>query len=235
MKSSVEPIRGSDLERLRRILGLPVDDMRWLMGLTISRWSEYVHYIPDEPVPPAVALLARFYFEYPEKCPIPQWPTAHELYARLNGTLKELAIILGRESVSGFRWVKIKGEMSPIVKRLAYHLCNEIDEGRLPDWRRRVEAEALARGRSNIWHDGTWSSKEERQRLRDRLAERKAERKKLRLRDKASDADDEDDEDGDKAVGVVPAAKTSGTQADTGARASSDAAARNSASDTYET
>lgn len=160
------PAIGKDLQVFQRENGLTIDEARYLFGLTMNKWCDFVNKYGDEPISnTAVALLVRLYDEFPELIPEQKKATPAQLYGRIleidpEYTEKRFSLLLGRESSNGFRWLKREGAASPTVKRIAYHLYHDIlrkGSRGLRQWENIVEMEARARGVENFWIAGRWN------------------------------------------------------------------------------
>lgn len=170
------PVLGSDLHALKNALGLTVDDARWVFGISMNRWGDIVQKNADKPVKnPTIALLVRYFAMFPNKCPVPDRPSAEEVQKATDATLKRLGVLLGKEHVSGFRWIKLDRNMAPSAGRLAIHLNEEAKKGNLRWWEENlVEVEARARGVNDIFRSGSWKSKEEKAQDRADASTKKA-------------------------------------------------------------
>ncbi len=160
-----KPIIGADLDAIRSAMGLPVDDAKYLFGISGNRWNLYKRHRKYMSVPlakPALALLVRYLNKNPDKSIIPTYPTATELHTLVGGHMKTLSVLMGMEGAAGYRWIKRSKHMSPSVRRLSYFLKLELQAGRFDEWREMVETEARARGVTDIFQSGAWTTPESR-------------------------------------------------------------------------
>jgi hypothetical protein len=155
-----KPVTGADLLDLQDQLTLSTNDIRWVLGLSSNRWCSLTH--PDNMHHPvkniSLALLARFYSQNPDCCPVNQAPSADELRMIAQVNLKTLAVLLGKEPVSAHRWIKQGGKMSPPVARLARHLADLSSNGNMEYWYELLNQEANSRGLGDVMEAGSWSS-----------------------------------------------------------------------------
>lgn len=170
-----KPVTGLDLHRFRVETGLLIDEARRALGLTTAAWHRYtslktdrnsgeVVYDPKWPVPdPSVCLLVRYYSENPESVPRDRFPTPTEVWAKMkeNGseaepeTLENFGVRMGRERVSGWRWVENKGNFGGTCERLAAFWIRE-NRNRKGYWDNMVRREAKAQGLSDPFETGRW-------------------------------------------------------------------------------
>lgn len=153
------PVLGNDLEKLQYALGATVDEMRWLLGINAKYWNLYTKIAPRETVPkPALALLVRFYGEYPDAVPLRPRLNPQAVYEALGGTLKRLSLRLGTNETTGHRWIRKQTGFAPTTERLAHHMLEmSKDDKGIAAWEALVEKEAKARGIDDIWAAGSWS------------------------------------------------------------------------------
>jgi hypothetical protein len=160
MLTKHRPVTGADLLELQDQLQLSTNDIRWVLGLSSNRWCFLTH--PDNIHHPvkniSLALLARFYSQNPDRCPVNAAPDADELRTTVKVNLKTLAVLLGKEPVSAHRWIKQGGKMSPPVARLAKHLSDVSSTGNIKDWYELLNQEANSRGLGDVLETGSWSS-----------------------------------------------------------------------------
>lgn len=167
------PVVGSDLDDVRKMMGISASDACWVFGLSMTKWTELVRKQPDQPLTnPSLALLVRSYDRYPHLCPLPKLPDAEEFSAYVNEIMpidnKHLSIMMGNEASSAYRWLTQESNTSPVFKRLA-HVFMELGRSEkfrskssrrrlIYEWESMVDAEAKARGRDDIWKRGRWSN-----------------------------------------------------------------------------
>ncbi len=142
------PVLGVDLKIIQGLLGLSVDDARWLFGVSLPGWYAYtrrqnnvnkhagkreqlfdddtnagenVTKGPDEPVNESLALLIRFFDvmeKYVYEVGMPR-ATVHDLSKCMKGVcLRELSELLGRDQSASHRWFKEDARPHPTVARL---------------------------------------------------------------------------------------------------------------------
>jgi hypothetical protein len=129
-------------------------------------WSAWKQ-APNEPLPnPTAALTLRLYDHFPELAPRRPTPEAlHRLLTQILGRpvpLTELAVLLGREKTSGFRW-KARGEPSLPVSRLIEVLQKLLESHYLEgftQYRQLVLQEAAMRGIPDLLRAGIWKPTE---------------------------------------------------------------------------
>lgn len=167
------PVRGHDLNDVREKLMLSVEDMCWLIGISMPRWSLLTR--DENALKPlsdtTIAILVRVLDEYPEYNFVPQMPSPQEIFDALqavdsNITMKEASIMLGREASSCFHWIRRGRRAAPSVLRLGHILLNQVNGDQRSSktkfinyLRTIVVREANARGQRDIFEAGTWAIK----------------------------------------------------------------------------
>lgn len=176
------PVRGEDLDALRDALGLSTSDACWLYGLSMPAWTkiakrddpkEELHGARKPLANVTLALLVRVLQKYPEMCPVMPAPSAEEVFNTIAQSQpeidrKRMAIMFGCEASSGYRWLTTNSDLGPVLVRLykmfmRYHeeTKDSLRKGEklIKDWEKMVEAEAEARGVTNVFSRGRWKPK----------------------------------------------------------------------------
>lgn len=163
------PVAGKDLIAIKEQFGLSTADAAWLFGISITRWSQVVNKGYDEHVSdPTLALLVRLLDQHPELPVVPKAPTAEEMFSMVNQIVptdqKRFSIAMGSEASASYRWLKRGGRQPAALQRLFYFLSlcilsrTEGERIRLMDgWTKTVEAEAKARGVTDVFKAGRWT------------------------------------------------------------------------------
>lgn len=167
------PVRGQDLNDVREKLALSVEDMCWLLGMTMPRWSimtrdeNALNTISDT----TVAILVRILDEFPEFNFVPTMPSPQDIFEALvsldsNITMKEASILLGREGSSCFHWIKRGRRAAPSVLRLGRILLDQMNgdmrahKNKFLNYLRSIVVrEANCRGQRDIFGEGSWTVK----------------------------------------------------------------------------
>lgn len=181
MKSFIKtnvPVIGEDINALRDVLGLSTGDACWLYGISMTRWMEMTsnRLGHKDPVPnPTLALMVRALSSRPDISPIPVAPSAEEILGMINELgetvdKKRLAIMFGCEGSSGYRWITMRGKISPVLERLflVFRMLLKSALAKsagqaikfLDEWDEMVEDEARHRGISDIFSVGKWNVNE---------------------------------------------------------------------------
>lgn len=162
---------GRDLDVIRQYFGVLVADMSWLVGQSITRWTTVVRKEGDEPVAdPALALLMRVFDVAPHLNPIPQFPSAGEMYAyirelRPQTTAKEFALMFGAEGTAGYRWQRMGQRVGSNSARLMYYVKKLLDGSKNPaadleNYIKMVKTEGRVRGVEDLFGAGRWNTEE---------------------------------------------------------------------------
>lgn len=166
------PVIGRDLEEIKQLLGLSAGDTCYLLGLSITKWTSLVRTFPDEPLKdPTLALLVRFLDKYPEMSIMPVYPTATEMYEMFKSLVpsmdqRRFSVLFGAERAACSRWLRTGGSrISPDLARLMLYLRNQLlalpEEDRaqaIHEWADVVDLEGKARGVSNVFKVGRWTT-----------------------------------------------------------------------------
>lgn len=167
MGNAVEPpifkdrIKGFHLISLAERLKIPTRlETSYIMGIPPVTWYGYTNSKTKEgddiantlkPIERAsICILARLGFTFPERVQRTRYPDAQHLFSKLketkpNASLNHFSKLLGREISAGHRWLKRGHSFDGTTRRLALHLNDYLDEGRLPDWEKLVEHETRLR------------------------------------------------------------------------------------------
>lgn len=194
MTSPIE-ITSRHLTELQQVLGANVNDMCYLLGISISKWSQLkssVGGLGD----PALCMMIRWYLMHPELAPIKPAPTAREIFDLFNRvtpiTKNEFSLLFGQEKSASGRWLRDISpvDQSPAVKRL-FVIARDLLSGKKMSeqqdiienvWKPMIKAEGESRGLADVFKEGAWKSKEERsssihsKAIRDSYAARKKEK-----------------------------------------------------------
>ncbi|QIR16549.1 hypothetical protein [Shewanella aestuarii] len=124
-------------------------------------------------VPPDVEILIRLWDRYPSLMPLPPVVTATELRESLDVQMRELGLLLGKEEISGHRWIKYESgdrsngqNQTPLTRRLSlciYLMCHANLSNKYLNLTNEV---SQLRGLGNILESGSWKTKDDRIKLR---------------------------------------------------------------------
>lgn len=169
------PVRGQDVEDLREKLGLSMSDMIWMLGITPNRWSDITRddakLKPLEQTMAPIAIFTRLLDAHPEYCIVPKMPSARDIFDRLTAidpelNMKEVSLLLGRESSSCFQWLQCGRKFSPQVARLGNMIMKMMDDDKsggrsaLAKLAHHVKIESSARGVTDLSKNGSWGIKD---------------------------------------------------------------------------
>lgn len=169
MIPSNRPVIGQDIDDLRLSYGLSTADACYLFGMTMGKWS-LLKNSSNEPVKDAsLALLVRLLDGNPSLFAPPGYPTPHEMKKLLDecqGSPIEqrmLAIMLGNDGSSAYRWLRLGAQQNPSVQRLMLYLEkallslpeNERAEA-IEMWKDIVREEGVARTGKDVLKTGRW-------------------------------------------------------------------------------
>lgn len=162
------PVLGRDLEDVKLNFGLSTADTCWLLGMSMTKWTQLKNK-PDVPVTDTtLALLIRLLDQHPELPVMPAMPDASEMYELLNTSqkmdLRRFAILMGSESSAGYRWLNGPSRRPPAMQRLMFYMRMVLMGARSDDrqrivaeWIKTVSEEAQARGVQDIFKAGRWT------------------------------------------------------------------------------
>lgn len=164
------PVINKDLDDLRLSYGLSVMDACYLFGLNMGKWSA-MKSAPNEPVTDvSLALLVRLLNENPALFTPPEYPSPAEmkdLFDKSQGEpikQKDLAIMLGNNESSGYRWLRLNSNQKPSVSRLSLYLekmllsCKEDQRhDLLEEWMKVVHQEGYVRTNKDVFVTGQWT------------------------------------------------------------------------------
>jgi hypothetical protein len=165
------PVYGLDLENLRARLGVSAMDMSFILGISITKWSQFINHYRNEPIPSVgIEAWVRYLSAHPEANPLPKFPEPAELFDMIKGarkvTNKYFANATFRQSSSGYRWMTLKGRASPVHQRILYALKHHLAslpknqmQNALIEWDKMVMEIGQARGIENVFKAGTWTNK----------------------------------------------------------------------------
>lgn len=166
------PVLGRDLDELKQLFGLSSPDTCYLLGISISKWSELIGKGADKPIEdPTLALLARILDLHPGLISLPQYPDVQdmfELFKKVNPSIdqKRFSILMGGEASSGHRWLKSRPRMTATMPRLMLYLQRMIESSpdggwkELKTWSEIVRLEGNARGVEDVFKAGRWTVSE---------------------------------------------------------------------------
>lgn len=116
-----KPVRGSDINRVERLLGYSQIDMQWLLGVPPGEYYRLRSETPgDDPASGegatglsiSQAMVLRTLADPEADSPIPQAPGIGEFYEFLSKncnsdfTPRHLGVLLGRDGTAGYRWMR---------------------------------------------------------------------------------------------------------------------------------
>ena len=165
-----KPVTGQGLIELRESLGISVADMMWMLGISMRKWSEYTIQRKDEPVSDVtIEILARLLDRHPEYSMIPPEPDVakfREEIGQIRGeelTLKEFAVLFGRQASSGHRWVNQDATLARPLAHLAQTVMRGLElqpdkqKRLIKEWEDIVRAAGRARGVDDVMDTGRWT------------------------------------------------------------------------------
>lgn len=167
-------VRGRDLKTVQEMHNLSVQDVCYLLSISMNKWSTLVNKGANEPISSVpLAMLVRALVENPTIDILPMFPEAQELFDLINEVYpidwKSFGVMLGAEASAGSRWKKPNARPVPGVRRLMLVLklmlkaCDSKRDkaAKINDWVQSIQNEGRARGSENVMDSGRWKSKEE--------------------------------------------------------------------------
>ncbi len=177
---------GADLQALRKLLNVEINDLNFALGLSHPRWTALTRDHPNAPVSdPTLSLLIWAFFTYPNYRFLPQYPDPQSAFARFQDlgqhihhpvsalrragrvnnypvtlkTMRAFGLMLGRDQGAGKRWLDGYSQLNPVTRRLLYMLdkvCEHEQAAGLQQWYERVVTEARWRGIEDLWLKKDW-------------------------------------------------------------------------------
>ena len=159
-----KPVLAKDIQSLRYTLGYSYRESLFLLGYpqkVILGDKSGDEDIANMVVDPALSILVRLLWAFPEDCPMPQMPSVQDMrkrFARLadkrgrDGLASSnwLAVMCGARYNNGSDWQSQGKSPAPTTKRLFWLIQTMADkygeEEALNRWKAATEAEARARG-----------------------------------------------------------------------------------------
>ncbi|MBO1897636.1 hypothetical protein HNW13_018015 [Shewanella sp. BF02_Schw] len=167
------PLTGEDLANWRSFKKISSADICWLLITPSSKWGEMTNKNKTANVPPDVEILIRLWDRYPSLIPLPPVTTATKLRESLDVQMRELGLLLGKEEISGHRWIKYEtGDRSngqnqtPLTRRLSLAIFLMCQSNLSNKYIKIVNTVSHLRGLGDILKAGTWKTPEDKIKLR---------------------------------------------------------------------
>tara|TARA_R110002033_G_scaffold135713_4_gene175344 strand:- start:38735 stop:39664 length:930 start_codon:yes stop_codon:yes gene_type:complete len=167
------PLTGEDLANWRSFKKISSADICWLLITPSSKWGEMTNKNKTSNVPPDVEILIRLWDRYPSLIPLPPVTTATKLREALDVQMRELGLLLGKEEISGHRWIKYEtGDRSngqnqtPLTRRLSLAIYLMCQSNLSNKYINIVNTVSQLRGLGDILKAGTWKTPEDKTKLR---------------------------------------------------------------------
>jgi len=165
-----KPVLGLHLALVKSQLGCSTADICWLLGVSITKWTQIVNGKGrDRPVTdPTLALMVRLLDSHPELSLIPKAPSATEFFEFMNEIAptdqKRFSILLGAEASAANRWLT-KGQRQGATQQRLMHCLKLFLLSRpaaerpelLDSWSNVVATEGKARGGKDVFKEGRWN------------------------------------------------------------------------------
>jgi len=167
------PLTGEDLASWRSFKKISSADICWLLITPSSKWGEMTNKNKTENVPPDVEILIRLWDRFPSLIPLQPTVTATELRESLDVQMRELGLLLGKEEISGHRWIKFESgdrsngqNQTPLTKRLSFAIYLMCQANLSNKYINIANEVSHLRGLGDILKAGTWKTPEEKIKLR---------------------------------------------------------------------
>jgi hypothetical protein len=164
-------ITGADLLTLQGSLGFGTADMCNALAISITKWSQLINMPKEQVSDPALCILIRLLYEYPELSIVQPLPKAQEIYNLLveinpNFTKANFSALLGVDKSAAARWLRNEdSNPSPQIKRMFFAIDRKLRASSAIDKKIFLQyltdnatTEAQSRG-VNI-KDGVWKTRE---------------------------------------------------------------------------
>jgi hypothetical protein len=100
------PLMGKDIAQWRQTMSLSSADICWLLSLPSTKWGVMTKHAQDEFVHHEMELLIRIWDANHHLIPLPEKVSVTKLKDSLGVSPSDIGLLLGREEISGVRWIK---------------------------------------------------------------------------------------------------------------------------------
>lgn len=172
MKSFVptnRPVIGADLVAVQDMFGLIPLDTCWLFGMPATKLGEIVGQPKKVVDDPTLALFVRQISTLQVQDLIPATPNAEEVFKSIQAvdpdiTQSQLAVMFGRQSTGGYRWLQMRSTGRNVVSRLFLAFDHYLSSKDSPTekhsaveaWYDMVRDEGRRRGIKDVFQTGSW-------------------------------------------------------------------------------
>lgn len=165
---SDRPLKGKDIAQWRQTMNISSADICWLLSLPSTKWGLMTKHDQDEPVHHEIELLIRVWDANPHLIPLPEKVSVKNLVESLGVTPSDIGLLLGREEISGTRWVRNdEGDVhsgqtqTPLSQRLTLAVYQLSENNQRNHYYHLVRTVGLLRGIPDVMKNRTWKTRAE--------------------------------------------------------------------------
>lgn len=163
------PLKGKDIAQWRQTMNISSADICWLLSLPSTKWGLMTKHDQDVPVHHEIELLIRVWDANPHLIPLPEKVSVKNLVDSLGVTPSDIGLLLGREEISGTRWVRNdEGDVhsgqtqTPLSQRLTLAVYQLSENNLRNHYYQLVRTVGMLRGIPDVMKIRTWKTRAER-------------------------------------------------------------------------
>lgn len=166
---SDRPLMGKDVAQWRQTMNLSSADICWLLALPSSKWGVMIKQNQDQPIHHEMELLIRIWDANKHLIPLPEKVSVSRLKESLGLSSADIGLLLGREEVSGTRWVKneegdahVGQAQTPLSQRLTLAVYQLSESNQRNHYFQVLKMVGMLRGIPDVLKSRTWKTSAER-------------------------------------------------------------------------
>ncbi|MDI5833276.1 hypothetical protein OCF84_20880 (plasmid) [Shewanella xiamenensis] len=163
------PLMGKDIAQWRQTMNLSTAEICWLLSLPSTKWGLMIKENQDQPIHHEMELLVRTWDAHKHLIPLPQKVSISMLQDSLGVTPSDIGLLLGREEISGTRWVKnengdvhVGQAQTPLSQRLTLAVYQLSESNQRNQYFQTLMMVGALRGIPDVLKQRTWKTPEER-------------------------------------------------------------------------
>lgn len=163
------PLMGKDIAQWRQTMNLSTAEICWLLSLPSTKWGLMIKENQDQPIHHEMELLVRTWDAHKHLIPLPQKISVTMLQDSLGVTPSDIGLLLGREEISGTRWVKnemgdvhVGQAQTPLSQRLTLAVYQLSESNQRNQYFQTLQMVGALRGIPDVLKSRTWKTAEER-------------------------------------------------------------------------
>jgi hypothetical protein len=166
---SDRPLMGKDIAQWRQTMNLSSADICWLLSLPSTKWGVMTKHAQNEFVHHEMELLIRVWDANHHLIPLPEKVSVTKLKDSLGASPSDIGLLLGREEISGIRWIKNEeGDVhvgqapTPLSQRLTLAVYRLSEANQRNQYFQLLKMVGQLRGIPNVLKLRTWKTPAER-------------------------------------------------------------------------